>query len=260
MATILLTGATGTLGSALLSRPARLGHRIRAAARRVAGRTEEGVEWKRVDLRTGEGLDTALAGIDVVVHAASAPKGEAERTEVTGTQRLLDAATRARVRHVIYVSIVGVDRIPIDYYRYKLAAEERMRTHRVPWTIVRGTQFHELIDVWCRGLARSPVAVAPRGWKVQPIHAAEFADALWQRVELGPARHAPDVAGPEVLEWTDVLAAWHRARNRERRVVGVPIPGRLSRLMRDGVACAPAHATGVLTWTDWLARHYGAGA
>ena len=258
---VLLTGATGTLGSALLASGRRREHGVRAAARRVPlDRPIEGVEWRSVDLLTGGGLDNAMAGVDVVLHAASAPRGEAERTEVDGTHRLLDAAKRARVKHVVYVSIVGVDRIPIDYYRHKLAAERHVAEGRVPWTIVRGTQFHDLIDTWCGALAKSPVPVGMRGWKVQPIHVADFADALWDTVAAAPRGRAPEVAGPQVLTWPEVVAAWRGATGRRPFALGLPIPGRLSRLMREGAACAPERAVGKLTWSDWLARKYGPGA
>ena len=258
---LLLTGATGMLGSALLSSGRHRAHRVRAAARRVPlDQPIEGVEWRSVDLRTGGGLDSALDGVDVVLHAASAPRGESERTEVAGTQRLLDSASRAGVKHLVYVSIVGVDRIPLEYYRHKLAAETRVADGRVRWSIVRGTQFHELIDVWCRSLARSPVPLGMRGWQVQPIAAADFAGALWDTVEGPPQRRAPDVAGPEVLTWPEVLAAWRGATGRRPFAIGLPIPGALSRALRAGAACAPDHAVGRLTWKDWLARKYGPGA
>ena len=261
MANVLLTGATGMLGRALLSSGRLREHRVRAAARRVPAATaHDDVAWVQLDLLDGAGLETALEGIDVVLHAASAPKGDAERTEVDGTRRLLDAASRAGVGHFVYVSIVGVDRIPVAYYRHKLAAERIVAGASIPWSIVRGTQFHELIDTWCAGLAKSPLPLAMRGWQVQPIDATEFANALWQRVALGPARHAPDVAGPEVLEWPAVLSAWRAATGRRPLTIGLPIPGRLSRAMRNGAGCSPAHATGILTWRDWLARHYGPGA
>ena len=259
--TILLTGATGTLGSALLASGRHRAHQVRAVARRVpAASPHEDIQWRSVDLLTGTGLSRALEGIETVVHAASAPRGKSEQTEVQGTQRLLDGAARANVKHFIYVSIVGVDRIPVAYYRHKLEAETRVSDGRVPWTIVRATQFHDLIDTWCGGLARFPLPVAMRGWKVQPVHVADLADVLWTAAEGSPQGRAPDVAGPEVLEWPAAVSAWRAATGRSPHVMGLPIPGRLSRAMREGAACAPAHATGVLTWRDWLARKYGPGA
>lgn len=257
---VLLTGATGTLGSALLASGQHRHHRVRAAARRVpAERPGDGVEWRGIDVLTGAGLDEALDGVDVVLHAASAPRGESERTEVEGTQRLLDAAIRARVRHFVYVSIVGVDRIPVAYYRHKLEAERRVAAGGIPWSIVRATQFHDLIDVWCGALAKLPVPLAMRDWKVQPVHVADFAETLWDTVDGAPQGRAPDFAGPEVLTWPEVVAAWRGATGRRPFAIGLPLPGELSRLMRAGAACAPQRALGRLTWSDWLARKYGPG-
>src|SRR5690606_9394482 len=208
--TVLLAGATGTLGSALLAQPAASAYRIRAAARRVPSPGRGDVEWQRIDIATGEGVEAAVAGVDVVIHAASAPRGDTARTDVGGTGRLLAAAARAGVRHLLYISIVGVDRIPHAYYRHKVAAEKVVQGGAVPWTILRGTQFHDLMDSWFHGLARFPLAVAPRGWLVQPIHVADFAGEVWRSVAEGPTGRVPDAAGPEVLTWQAMLEAWWR--------------------------------------------------
>lgn len=258
--TVLLAGATGTLGSALLAQPAASAYRIRAAARRVPSTGRGDVEWQRIDIATGEGVEAAVAGVDVVIHAASAPRGDTARTDVGGTGRLLAAAARAGVRHLLYISIVGVDRIPHAYYRHKVAAEKVVQGGAVPWTILRGTQFHDLMDSWFHGLARFPLAVAPRGWLVQPIHVADFAGEVWRSVAEGPTGRVPDAAGPEVLTWQAMLEAWWRARGRPRRVFPLPVPGRLSSALRAGAATAPRDAVGTLTWAQWLESKYGASA
>jgi uncharacterized protein YbjT (DUF2867 family) len=210
------------------------------------------VEWVRADLVTGEGLDRALHGADVVVHAATAPGREAQATDVAGTERLLGAAAQAGVQHVVYVSIVGIDRVPVGYYRRKLAAEALVRAGPLPWTIVRGTQFHPFMAAMLRRLAFGSIGIAPAGFRCQPVDAGEFADALWRAVDDRPAGRASDVGGPEVLTWEAMLRAWLAARGRRPRVFALPVPGAAAAALRRGDGTAPAHAVGRITWEAWL--------
>jgi uncharacterized protein YbjT (DUF2867 family) len=217
----------------------------------------DGTEWARADLATGEGLESALAGVDVVIHAASAPRGDTERTDVRGTERLVSAALRAGARHLIYVSIVGIDRLPIGYYRHKMAAESVVQGGGVPWTILRGTQFHDFMDTLVHQMARLPIALAPAGFLAQPVHVNEFADELWGCVGDAARGRAPDVAGPEVLSFADLVRAWLSARGLRKPVLSVPIPGQIAFAMRHGAATAPDRAVGRKTWKEWLASKYG---
>jgi uncharacterized protein YbjT (DUF2867 family) len=135
---ILLTGATGRLGRALVPRLVQAGHDLRATSRRVHP-GQHGVEWTVADLASGAGLAQAVAGVDAVVHLASAPyKGAyTVRVDVDGTRRLAAAAREAGVKHLLYASIVGIDRVPWPYFRRKLAAEALVKSGGMGWSIVR---------------------------------------------------------------------------------------------------------------------------
>src|SRR5947209_4230730 len=139
MATVLVTGGTGVLGSYLVPRLVARGHEVRRLSRHASG-----PDAVRGDVRTGEGIDAAVAGCDVVVHAATSQRRSRE-TEVKGTRHVVDAARKADA-HVIYVSIVGVDRHRIPYYKAKWAAEQVVEASNARWTILRATQFHDLLD------------------------------------------------------------------------------------------------------------------
>jgi uncharacterized protein YbjT (DUF2867 family) len=221
---------------------------------------QDGVRWMRGDIATGEGLAPALDGVDVVVHAASDPKGDTRRTDVEGTARLLAAAAAAGVRHLLYVSIVGVDRIPLAYYRHKHEAEQLVEQAPMPWTIVRGTQFHDFMDELFRGMTRFPVAIVPAGIVGQPIDVDEFADALWERVASGPAGRASDVAGPQVLSYREMLDRWMLAQRMHKVVIPLPLLGRVGAAMRRGEGASPRHPVGRVTWEAWLTRRYGPAA
>jgi uncharacterized protein YbjT (DUF2867 family) len=257
--TVLVTGASGTLGTSLRKRRDARQYRVRGMSRRPQSlrAASDATEWVRADLDTGEGLEAALAGVDVVIHAASAPRGDTERTDVRGTERLVSTARQAGVRHLIYVSIVGIDQIPLGYYRHKLAAESVVQGGGVPSTILRGTQFHDFMDSLVRRMARLPIALAPAGFLVQPIHVDEFADELWGCVADAARGRAPDVAGPEVLTYADMVRAWLSARGARRPVFSLPIPGKIASAMRHGAATAPERAVGRRTWREWLVMKYG---
>lgn len=197
--------------------------------------------------------------LSVEHRAASDPRGDTRRTDVDGTARLIAAAHRAGVVHLIYVSIVGIDRIPVAYYRHKLAAEAIVQGSAVPWTIVRGTQFHDLMDVLCGRMARFPVALVPAGFRSQPIHVAEFADAVWRCVADGPRGRSPDVAGPEILTFPEMVRSWMSAQGMHKPMLRLPIPGRAAAALRRGEGTAPAGAVGRVTWTAWLRERYARG-
>lgn len=120
---VLITGATGRLGRTLSSSLTSAGHAVTGLSRRP--RPSGDVEGRTADIATGDGLDTALDGADSVIHLASAPyRGSyTDAVEIEGTRRLLDTAERAGVRHVVYTSIVGADKIPWSYFRTKTEAE-----------------------------------------------------------------------------------------------------------------------------------------
>jgi len=144
---VLVTGGTGALGRQVVKRLLDTGHRARILSRRQAEGTTG--DWVQGDLVTGAGLELAVKDVDAIVHAASDPLSprKYEATDVLGTRRLLAMAREAGVRHVVYISIVGMEGIAYPYYRSKLAAEEVMRENIVPWSILRATQFHTLMDL-----------------------------------------------------------------------------------------------------------------
>ncbi len=239
----------------MLDRPAAARYSVRAMSRR-AHAAATGAEWVVADLTTGDGLEAATNGVDAIVHAASDPRRDAGRGDVAGTDRLLAAARTSGVRHIVFVSIVGIDRVPYPYYRHKLMTEDAVRSGTIPWTILRGTQFHDFMDAMFWRFTRFPVGVVPASWLGQPVHVDELADALWECVAAGPSRRAPDVAGPEVLRYGDMMRTWLRAQRRRMLVLNLPVPGRMAAAFRSGGATAPEHAVGRLRWSEWVNARY----
>ncbi|TXC97163.1 NAD(P)H-binding protein [Streptomyces sp. ISID311] len=257
MATILVTGGTGTLGRALVDRLLDDGHDVRSLSRRPhTGTGRPRLRSYAVDLRDGTGLVEAVAGADAIVHCASSPTGG--DTEAAG--RLVQAAKAAGVGHLVYISIVGVDRIPFGYYRTKLAVERLIEDSGIGWTVLRTTQFHNLVLGVIKAGARSPVLPVPTGVRVQPVEVHEVAERLVELTAGQPAGRVTDMGGPEVLNARDLVRTTLQAGGRRRLLVPLWLPGAGGAALRRGENLTPQHADGRRTYAEFLAARTGGAA
>lgn len=251
---ILLTGGTGALGREVVRAAEGAGHTVRVASRRAR---PDGVpaarEWARMDVETGEGLADALAGVDAVIHAASDPRRHAI-VDVEGTRRLADAARAAGTAHLVYVSIVGIDRIPFPYYRSKMAAERIVADGGVPHSILRATQFHPFVESMIAAAARTPLVLPlPASFRFQSVATDEVAARLVRAGADGPGGRLRDFGGPEVLTMGEMAGAWKAARGVGKPVVPLPLPGLVAAAFRAGYATlGPDGERGTQRWADWL--------
>ena len=249
---ILVTGASGVLGREVLIAAQSTGIAVRATSRRPAAGHTGREEWMPADLATGQGIDEAVRGCDAIVHAASDPR-HADAVDVNGTRRLTEAAGRASVRHLVFVSIVGVDQVPVSYYKRKLAAEQIVGQAGVPFSILRATQFHSFLDQLIAPAARVPLVLpVPAGFVIQPVEASEIAERLMRCIADGPRGRVTDFGGPEVLSFRDAAAQWQQARRMSKRIVPIPVPGPMARAIRAGKGTAPQGDRGAITWGEWL--------
>ena len=245
---ILVSGGTGSLGRRVVEHLRGTGHDARVLSRSGRPGTVRG------DLLTGAGLEEAVDGIRTIIHCASNPFRKTRRTDVGGTELLLQAAARAGVLHVVFISIVGVDRNPYyPYFRVKLDAERVIERSPVPWTILRATQFHDLVLRALRILDRLPAVMPiPRGLLFQPIDVGEAADRLVELALSPPAGRVPDVGGPEILTFAELARAYLEATGREKRIVELPLPGRAARAWREGAQLCPDQRYGKIRWEEFL--------
>jgi uncharacterized protein YbjT (DUF2867 family) len=244
MANVLVTGGSGTLGRHVVTRLRALGHDVRVLSRSPHRGTHRG------DLSTGIGVAAALRGVDSVIHAASDSRRFGRR-DVVHTRTLLDMMP-PETRHLLYISIVGIDSIPFGYYRQKLRCEGLITDSDVPSTILRATQFHELAASVLRVVQRMPLAPIPSGFLLQPVAAREVADRLVDLLDGSPTGRADDFGGPEVLPLSHMAEAWRIRWGRPRRFVSVPLPGRAASAFREGLNTSPLHSEGHQTWHDYL--------
>ncbi|MFC4001946.1 SDR family oxidoreductase [Prauserella oleivorans] len=249
---ILVTGATGTLGREVVRSLLERGQAVRVATRRPAPSGPLPYEWATVDYRRGRGMDDAVDGAAAVVHCATDVRGG----EVRLARSVLAAMRRTGCPHFVYVSIVGIDRIPLSYYRSKLEAERAVAESGIGWTVLRSTQFHDLTLRLVGALTAPPLAVVPDDVRLQPVHAAEVADRLAGLAAGEPQRRVADLGGPEIHELPELTRLYLEARGRHRRTVPVRVPGRIATALREGHNLTPEHAEGRLSFAEFLAQRF----
>ncbi len=249
MTTVLVTGGTGNLGQHVVRQLLTTDCDVRIASRRA--RPAEPVpraEWATVDYRTRAGLDDALAGTDVVIHCASgSARGEAETMAA-----LLSSGKRAGLGHLVYISIVGIDKLPMSYYRAKLRAERALIASGIPWTILRTTQFHDLALSLIKGMCRLPVAVTPKGVSAQPVAVQEVAARLVGLAGAAPGGRVPELGGPEIKPLAELARMYLDSVGSRKPIMTVPLPGKLMKGLRRGAGTTPDHGDGVETFGDFL--------
>jgi uncharacterized protein YbjT (DUF2867 family) len=251
----LVTGGTGTLGSLVVARLRAQGVPVRVLSRH--GRpSAEGVEYVAGDLSTGDGVEAALRGVHTVVHCAGSQSGDEDKART-----LVRAAVAADVRHIVNISVVGAERIPVNgaldkamfgYFAMKLATERIIAESGLPWTTLRAAQFHTLVLTVMRAMTKLPVLPLPTGFVVQPVDADDVAARMTELALGEPAGLVEDIAGPTVYGMAE-LARGYLARTGARRpILPIRLPGRAAKAFRAGANTAPDHATGKRSWEAFL--------
>lgn len=250
---MLVTGGTGVLGRRVVRAALDRGHQVVVMTRRHEAELPEGASIATADVLEPGPLSKAVAGNEIVLHCATDPRGDAYNTEVEGTKNLLAACSEAGIAHLIYTSIVGIDRIPLSYYRAKSDAEEAIAAGEVRWTILRATQFHDLIAGSFKMASKKlPVIPVPRGFKFQPIDTTDCARALLDLAEGEPAGRAPDIGGPEIRPIEDLARAFSSIMGINKRIVKLPTMGPKPKAFRAGGNLCPENPYGTVTFEGYL--------
>ncbi|WP_042420515.1 SDR family oxidoreductase [Streptacidiphilus anmyonensis] len=249
---IVVTGGTGVLGRAVVARLSTEGRAVRVVSRRPRpGSGAEAYEWATADLRSGVGAVEALRGARAVVHCASGfRRGEEEALARTVVAAAREAETPP---HLVYVSIVGVDRIPFGYYQAKLAAEQVFAASGLPYTVQRATQFHDLLRALFAFSAKAPLAPVP-ALRFQPIDVRDVAARLGELALAAPVDgRAPDIGGPRVRDARELARVYLLATGRGRRpLLPVAVPGRVFGAFRAGGNLVPGEPYGRIGFEEYL--------
>lgn len=243
---IVVVGGSGLIGDKVMTALHDAGHQAVAAAPAFG-----------IDAFTGEGLDEAMAGADVVVDVSDAPAWADEKVLkffTTVTRNALKAGRRAGARHHVALSVLGCDRLPESaYMRGKVAQEELIRNSGIPFTIVHSTQFMEYLAHLADTLTEGDVVYAPDA-HVQPIAALQAARFVAAAATKPPAHGVVEIAGPAALPFAETLARVLAIRGDRRRVVADPDARYFGALVRGDVLLpGPEARIATTRLADWLA-------
>lgn len=230
---ILVTGGTGTLGRHV-----------------VASLREAGAEVTTLS-RHGDIACDLLAGTvpaidaDVVVHLAGGQKGDD-----IATRNLLAACTG--VRHLVYISVIGADTVPLAWLRTKLVCEQAIAGSGIPFTILRAAQFHDLTLTMVRAMAKLPIVPVP-GMRLQPVDVRDVAARIVKLALDAPAGRVADIAGPAVYEMKQLVQDYLTTAGKRRLTVPVRLPGKAGKAYRGGRNLTLDGDRGTHTWEEFLA-------
>jgi uncharacterized protein YbjT (DUF2867 family) len=244
---IAVAGGTGVAGRWTIEALRADGHEVTVIARSAG-----------TDLVTGDGLDAALAGVDAVIDATNvASSGKRASSEFFGAtaRTLTRTAAAAGVRHIVALSIIGIDQVPYGYYQGKLLQEKVLQESPVPVSILRAAQFHEFPGQYLDKLP-GPVVIVPR-WRAQPVAAREVGAAL-ARIAAGDPVAMAELAGPREEIMSDMIRQVVRARGNRRLVVSVRLPGATGKAMAAGGGLPGRPGLrGTQTFADWVIEQRG---
>lgn len=240
---VVVIGGTGLIGSQVVQKLTAAGHEAVPAAPSTG-----------VDLITGEGLDQALVGADVVVNLANSPTFDDASLSFfrTSMNNLLAAGAKARVRHQVVLSIVGVDQVPeLAYYRAKTLQEELLREGPTPYSIVRATQFFEFIDAVLSWTSDDHTVRLP-ATRVQPIAAADVVAAVVDVATGRPLQGIREIAGPDVFPLDELGKITLAAQHDDRDVVTDASAGMFAAVTGDVLIAGPEAHLAPTRYQEWL--------
>ncbi|MFJ1910536.1 SDR family oxidoreductase [Streptomyces sp. NPDC088147] len=235
-------GGTGLIGSQVVSKLNAAGHEAVPHSHSTG-----------VDIISGQGLDEAVAGADVVVNLTNSPTFDEASPAFfrTSMDNLLAAARSGGVGHVVILSIVGADQVPeLDYYRAKVLQEDILAAGPIPYSIVRATQFMEFVDDVLSWTADGDTVRLP-ATPIQPIASKDVAEAVAEVAAGAPLNGMRNVAGPEVFALDELGRVTLAHKGDGRTVVTDPTAGMFAAVKGDVLTDKDAQLAPT-RYADWL--------
>ncbi len=243
---VVILGGTGLIGSKLINFLNNDGHTT------VSASPSNGI-----NAVTGEGLDNAFNGAEIVIDVTNSPSFEDNAVLdffKTSTRNIIVAATKANVKHYIALSVVGIERLQAGgYFRAKLLQENLIKESKLPFTILRATQFYEFM-MSIAHVATVDQTIKLTSAELQPIAAINVAKTLAEITNEKPANKIIEVAGPDKIGLDTLVRKVLTANSDQRKVItddNAPYFGMLV-INNDSLTPAVDSRIGNVRYDDWL--------
>lgn len=244
---IVVIGGTGLIGTKVVNLLRLQGHEVTPASPSLG-----------INAVTGEGLQDALTGAQVVVDVSNSPSFEDKAVMEffeSSNHNLIAAEVAAGVQHHVALSVVGTERLLASgYFRAKMAQETLLKASPIPYTIVRATQFFEFIGSIAQSATNGDtVRLSPA--LMQPIFSSDVAEAVAEAAVAQPLNGTVEVAGPEAKPIHEIVQIFLTAHHDPRKVVADEAAGYFGTPVNDQSLTPGANPRlGPTRLTDWLSR------
>jgi uncharacterized protein YbjT (DUF2867 family) len=260
---LLVTGGTGTAGTAVVRQAVERGHEVVVLSRQPSGTAERGITQVQGDLIDPGTLPQALAGVDTVIdctNIATLSRRKATTFFQAEVRNVLAAGAVAGLRRYVLLSIVGIDRFPSPYYAAKLAQEgalsDAATAAGIGHAIVRSSQFHDYAALSLEFVSLGPIALV-QPVRCQPIDISEVAEHLISVAESDTTGQTAPIAGPLPESLIDMARRLVAQRGERKWVVPLPLSPGAAKANRARALIPEAGLRGRITYADWLARQPG---
>lgn len=227
---LLVTGASGLLGAAVCKALDSRSIKYLTTSHRKENLSEKIIY---MNLESGEGIKEAIKGKAVILHLAS--DKSRPHNDVKGTGLMLHHILQEGFNtHLIYISIVGTDMISMPYFTQKYETEQLIINSRVPFSILRATQFFEYIDQVLHKLLKYPIGFIPNKIPIQPIDKEVVAERLISMIFNKPTKGIIEIGGKEILTFAEMAKRWLTINKKKRVIWNIPLWGALGRNLIEG--------------------------
>lgn len=259
MKKILITGGTGNLGKVIVNFLIKNGLKVSVLTSHEEISNSTSINFIKGDLTNKESLIDLKNKFDIIIHCASNAL-DSDIVDIKGSQNLLDTVVQDNIKHFIYISIVGVDKSSFKYYQNKYSVENFIKKSDIPYTIIRATQFHDLVlqrIIKPLDEEKGTKLFVPENLRFQSIDKKDIAKKVYEIMEQDPKNETINIGGPEILTLDKMLDIYLTLLNRDELTESVPPKSDLQKIFTTGINLCPENKYGTITWNNYLKNILG---